>query len=293
MKKKNSNIKKTYNWIKDNPILFMWAILSCSALFNLGYFAKLNIKYIAFLHISDYYAATIISMCLMLCLTCGVWLFFFDKDENLISRMCKIYRSFMPVLVNSIKFKCKIKQINKKMKHIRQSNCFKKQKKLYNLIQKETLRIVSEIETTNKKIKHLLKEILVISFQMLLICGIYFFFAYRFFGIAGCILLFSVFVATIYVDATLKYEQLRTIVRSLIFVITIPIFGYLNLIYDMKNNKIKLCIEDRCVSMLRKVESGYFAIDKCDLLFLDNTFNVKIKQPITSTQLNIVCKYHI
>ena len=293
MKKKNSNAKKTYNWIKDNPILFMWAILFCSALFNLGYFAKLNIKYIAFLHISDYYAATIISMCIMLCLGFGIWIFFCSKEENVISSICKTGKQFITIIINQTKLKRKVKLIQTRLRRFTQSKRSKKQKKSDALVQEELQRIKTELEKTDKEIKNILKDILIILFNISMICAVYFVFVYHFFGIVGCILLFSMFIATIYVDATLKYEQIRTIVRCLIFVITMPFFGYLNLIYDIKNNNIKLCMENHCVSMLRKVESGYFAIDKCDLLFLDNTFNVKIKQPITSTQLNIVCKYHI
>ena len=292
-KNKKNLIRNTYNWIKNNPILFMWLLLSCSALFNIGYFAMLDIRYITFLHISDYYAATIISMCIILFLTCSIWLFFFPEKENIISRIYKIFKKMVSITINDVKLKYKIRYVQKRLQKSRLSTRSKKQKFLDKLIEEELCCIKIKQKARDKKTTNILKDFLIVLFNVIVICIMYFVLAYHLFGIAGCILLFSLFIATVCADASIKHEQIRTTIRCFIILFSMPIFGYLNLIYDIKSSDIQICTSEQCFTLLRKVEPGYFAIDKCDFLFLDNELNIRTRHNITNEHVHIICKYNI
>ena len=57
----------------------------------------------------------------------------------------------------------------------------------------------------------------------------------------------------------------------------------------MSNNSEIITTKEHEYTVIRKIESGYFVLDNCDLLFLDNDLNIKTTQKIEKGYLHKIC----
>jgi len=280
------NPKSFLTWVKDNPVTAIWLLLCASVLFNIGYFARLDVRYISFLNVGDYYAATIVSLLMMIFFSSGIWIFFCSKKENIISYTFKITGKYLSAKIKIVRLKHRLKRTGRDKLA---SDTSKPTNKLDKFIQKESKMLTIEMKAVDKQLKIIFRHIIEAFFGIGLFCIIYFIYLYDLFGIVGLIFLFSLFVATIYVDGNTKNKTVRMLLKLFMILFLVPTLGYLDLIYDMRNKDIKVCTPDQCFVVLRKIESGYFVLDKCDLLFLDNELNIQTRQKITKGHLPEVC----
>lgn len=272
-KTKTSSLKLLLTWIQNNTVMIIWLLLCASALFNVGYFYPLSIKYISFLSASDFYAGTMIYVFLVSYITLGIWALFNFSEQNMIISTIKNWGLL-------IKYKRHEHMLQKAQKNDIVLTSAKR-KKLNELIRAR--------KKYEPNIRSLLKRQIAHTFLIILNCIFVFGSCYIYCGKGNCILVFCIFVAFFIFDSVVKNTSALRIMKMLMIFYCIAIFGRLYLFYNVSNNSEIITTKEHEYTVIRKIESGYFVLNNCDLLFLDNDLNIKTTQKIEKGYLHKIC----
>lgn len=272
-KTKPSSLKPLLTWTQNNTVMIIWLLLCASALFNVGYFYPLSIKYISFLSASDFYAGTMIYVFLVSYITLGIWALFNFSEQNMIISTIKNWGLL-------IKYKIHEHMLQKAQKNDIVLTSAKRKK-------------LNELILARKKyepnIRSLLKRQIAHTFLIILNFIFVFGSCYIYCGKGNCILVFCIFVAFFIFDSVVKNTSASRIMKTLMIFYCIAIFGRLYLFYNVSNNSEIITTKEQKYTVIRKIESGYFVLDNCDLLFLDNDLNIKTTQKIEKGYLHKIC----
>lgn len=272
-KTKISSLKLLLTWIQNNTVMTIWLLLCASALFNVGYFYPLSIKYISFLSASDFYAGTMVYVFLMTYITIGAWALFNFSEQNMIISTIKNW---------GLLFKYK-----------RYGSLLRKAQSNDIVLTSAKRKKLNELILTRKKyepnIHSSLKRQIANTLLIIVNCVFVFGSCYIYCGKENCILVFCIFVAFFIFDSIVKNTSALKIMKTLMIFYCIAIFGRLYLFYNVSNNSEIITTKEHEYTVIRKIESGYFVLDNCDLLFLDNDLNIKTTQKIEKGYLHKIC----
>lgn len=270
--------KQKVKFLKENYIVIIWLLLVGSALFNVGYFWLLGIKYIGLLSISDYYATSFIYFCAMLLMVGGVLLFSNRPKDNIIFIGINKLRNFVKCTFKYVFFHLNLKRMEKKSKAI--------EKKIHKSNQKDLKETQREISSVKKELNALpfdkfihasLDDVKVLFGSTLILVAI-FYILYIFSGIAGCILLGLFMILSMLLDSLLKGLNLNFVASIVITCVFVFCTGAFMLFHDIRDIQMQVCSGQKCYDVIRKITDGYFVIDDERFFFLDNDLDIKTQQ---------------
>lgn len=273
--KEKSILPFIFKWLKDNSIALIFSFLLFSALFNIGYFLFLDFKYISFLNISDYYAGTMIFLSVLFIMFFNLIMFFISKEGN-------SFAGVFDGILHCVKTFYKIFSVKKRIRYIIQHG----NKKNIRQVKKFDLEL---LQMKNDNIKNIKMFILYFIF-LIFACIVTFGWVYALFGIVAFYIGISLFLIIVFLDYISSSYLSRQIIRILALAIFAIFLGYCMLNSNVKNKNIEICDNNNCYNVLRKIENGYFVLDKKDLLFINNESKVQTRQELTKNTLLFIGK---
>lgn len=285
--RKRDKDKFVMEWLKNSAFLLLWILLFCAALFNVGYFLTLDLKYISFLSISDYYAGTMVNIGLMALVI--VWLFFsFNiRTKNIWAKSGEDFLFWAKNIIRLLKSRFYLMREEKQLKKMsckfqecgtkkQTQEWMKQNKKLENRILYIKNEIITLRKTAVKNIFNLFKVLVFISVVSFFV----FYDIYILCGLKPVILMVVLFVGGLWVDSLISNMQARKIVLSIIVAVFVTASGYSMLVRDLQRRNIQVCVETDCYYLVRKIENGYFVTNKTEFMFLDNELHIKTRQSL-------------
>lgn len=280
--------KQKVKFLKENYIVIIWLLLVGAALFNFGYFWLLDIKYIGFLNISDYYASSFIYLCSMLFVIAGILLFTDRPKDNIIFVPLKLIVSVIGSCFSNIIYKIQLKIGEYQIKYIEKIlsyNKSSKYKKERDIVCKKNQRmkiIISYVKKREKLIFNRLFSILKQSVFVLVVSVfllfVLFWLLYMISGLLCSIALFFIAIILIGTDSFFKKVNMRFVVPIVKICLLAFFSGVCMLSHDIIKNRIEVCDNQKCYDVIRKITDGYFVIDDERFFFLDNDLDIKTQQ---------------
>ena len=284
----NFDYKREIKFFKENYIVVIWLLLVGAALFNFGYFWLLDIKYIGFLGISDYYASSFIYLCSMFFVLWGVSLFTDRPRDNIVFVTSKLTFESLVLFSKIIFYKIQVKIDEYLVVFAEKTICYNKSSKhrkktddIHKKIQ-ATKTIIAGIKKRNallfnRIIKAFRKSLAVLLGSIFLLFMV-FWLLYRTSGLFSSIALFFMAIILIGTDSFLKKVNMGFFAPIVTTGLLALFAGVCMLSHDIINNRIEVCDNQNCYDVIRKTTDGYFVIDDEKLFFLDNDLNIKTQQ---------------
>ena len=280
--------KQKVKFLKENYIVIIWLLLVGSALFNFGYFWLLDIKYISFLNISDYYASSFIYLCSMLFVIACILLFTDRPKDNIIFVPLKLIVSTLVSCFNNIIYKIQLKVGEYRINHIEKIlsyNKSSKYKKERDIVCKKIQRIKKIIARVKKRENLIFNRLFSILKQsvIILVVGVFLLFMffclfYMIYGLLCSIALFFIAIILIGTDSFFKKVNMSFVVPIVKICLLAFFSGVCMLSHDIIKNRIEVCDNQKCYDVIRKITDGYFVIDDERFFFLDNDLDIKTQQ---------------
>ncbi|MBD5400433.1 hypothetical protein HDR61_01630 [bacterium] len=286
MSKKSNDKTEVFSlkWIQQYYLTLIGILILVAVWFNLGYFRFINVQYIEFLTVGDYYAGTMPGMFLELAYLIGFLFPFIPiNNDNIIVAAVKDFKNttrrlidiirVLPKFIEACYKTYKISSHTKKL--FGSGKCCRGMKGLLKKQEKLSTAILKVKCAIKKGVMNALLNYLLIVFVMLLVLALLvsaIIIERMTCGFWTTVIFVAMFFAFLLFDSFVPNISVKNISKCLWVIIFIFMAGFSKSRGDINTSNTLVCKADTCYMLVRKVEKGCFVKIDNNIEYLDNSF---------------------